>query len=74
MAEVGFVGGAVVVVGLGENEDVIAATEGVLEDGGRAEVDIGVVTRGLVGRGTIKVPNAELADVGDFLGNGLKTE
>jgi len=71
VAVVGSVGSAVVVVGLGEDKDVVAAAEGVLEDGGRAEIDIGVVSGGLVGRGTIKVPNAELADVGDFLGDGL---
>lgn len=46
---VGSVGGAVVVVGLGKNEDVVAATERVLEDGGWAEVDVGVIAWGLIG-------------------------
>ena len=48
MAEVGFIGCAIVVVGLSHNDDVLSSTEGVLEDGSWAEVDIGVVTRGLV--------------------------
>ena len=45
---VGPVGRAIVVVALGEDEDVVAATEGVLEDGSRTKVDIGVTTGGLV--------------------------
>lgn len=48
MAEVGPVGGTVVVVGLCEDENVVTTTEGVLEDGGWTEVDIGVMTRSLV--------------------------
>lgn len=71
VAVVGSVGSAVVVVGFGEDKDVVAAAERVLEDSGRAEIDIGVVSRGLISRGTIKVPDSELADIGDFLGNGL---
>ena len=47
VAVVGPVGGAVVVVRLAEDKDVVATTEGVLEDGSRAEVDIRVFTRGL---------------------------
>jgi len=64
---VGPVGGAVVVVGLAEDEDVVASTEGILEDACRTKVDIGVVTRGLVGRGTVEVPDAEGTDVGNLL-------
>ena len=74
VAVVGPVGGTVVVVALGENEDVVAATEGVLEDGGRAEVDIRVIAGGLVGGGTIEVPDAEGANVRDLLVDGLETE
>ena len=64
VAVVGPVGGAIVVVCLGENEDVVTAAEGVLEDGSGTEVDIGVVTRSLVGGGTVKVPNTKLRDIG----------
>ena len=73
MTVVGAVGGAVVVVALGEDEDVVAAAEGILEDGGGAEVDIGVVARSLVGGGTVEVPDAEGTDIGDLLVDGLKT-
>lgn len=71
MAMVGAVWSAVVVVGLCENKDVVAATERVFEDGGGTEVDIGIVTGGLICGRTIEVPNAELADVGNLLANGL---
>ena len=70
---VGHVGGAVVVVSLSEDEDVVAAAEWIFEDGGGAEVDIGIAARGLVGGGTVKVPDAELADVRDFFGDSLGT-
>lgn len=40
MTEVGLVRGAIVVVALGEDKDVVTATEGILEDGSGAEVDI----------------------------------
>jgi hypothetical protein len=63
--------GAVVVVALGEDEDVVAAAEGVPEDSGWAKVDIGIAARCLVGGGTIKVPDAEATDVFDLLGDGL---
>ena len=72
VTEVGLVGGSVVVVGLAKDEDVVTATEGVLEDGGGAEVDVRVVARGLVGRGTVEIPDAKLADIGDLLANGLE--
>ena len=48
VTEVGAVRSAIVVVALCENKDVVAATEGVLEDGSRTKVDIGVTTGGLV--------------------------
>ena len=71
---VGAVGGSVVVVALSEDEDVVAAAEGVLEDGGRAEVDIRVIAGGLVGGGTIEVPDAEGANVRNLLVDGLEAE
>jgi hypothetical protein len=48
MAVVGSVRGAVAVVCLCEDENVVTATERVFEDGSRAEVHVGIVTRGLV--------------------------
>jgi hypothetical protein len=71
VAVVGPVRGAVVVVGLGENEDVVTTTERIFEDGGGTEVDIGIMTGGLIGGRTIKVPDAELADVCNLLADGL---
>ena len=71
---VGPVGGAVVVIALGEDEDVVATAEGILEDGGGTEVDVGIVAGGLVGGGTVKVPDAEGADVGNLLGDGLRAK
>lgn len=68
---VGHVGGAVVVVALCEDEDVVALAEGVLEDGSGAEVDVGIVAGGLVRGGTVEVPDAKLADVGHLLLDGL---
>ena len=71
MAVVGLVGGTVVVVALGEDDDVVTTTEGVLEDGSWPQVDIGVATRSLIGRRTIEVPDSQLTDVGDFSVNSL---
>jgi len=48
MTVVSPVGSAVVVVGFGKHEDVIATTEGIPEDGGWAKVDIGIVARCLI--------------------------
>ena len=72
VAVVGPVRGTVVVVGLGEDEDVVTATEGILEDRSGTEVDIGIISGSLVGGGAIEVPDTELADVGDLLGDGLE--
>ena len=72
VAVVGPVGGAVVVVGLGKDEDVVTSAEGILEDGRGTEVDIGVMAGSLVGGRTIKVPDAELADVRHLLADGLE--
>jgi hypothetical protein len=68
---VGTVGSTVAVVGLGENEDVIATTEGVLEDRSGAEIDIRVMARSLVGGRTIEVPDPELTDVCDLFAHSL---
>ena len=71
VAVVGPVRGAIVVVALCEDEDVVTTTEGVLEDGSGAEVDVGVTTGGLVGGGTVEVPNTEGTNVRHFLGDSL---
>jgi hypothetical protein len=67
---VGLVGSAIVVVTLSEDEDVVTATEGVLENGSGPQVDIGVATRSLVGGRTVEIPDTELTNVGDFLVDG----
>jgi hypothetical protein len=72
MTVIGPVRSAVVIVTLGKDEDVVAAAERILEDGSRAQVDVRIMARSLVGGGTIEVPNAELADVGDLLAHGLR--
>lgn len=60
MSVVVLVGSTISVPALGENDDVGGATEGIGEDGARAEVDVGVVAGGLVGGGAIKVPDGEV--------------
>lgn len=49
MTIVSLVRGTVIVVALGKDENVVAASEWVLEDGSGTQVDVGVITRGLVG-------------------------
>jgi hypothetical protein len=61
----------IVVVGLGEDEDVVATTEGIPEDRGWAKVDIGIVAWCLVRGRPIEVPDAEAANVLDLLSDGL---
>jgi hypothetical protein len=67
---IGAVRGTIVVVGLCKDEDVVTATEGIFEDGGGAEVDVGVMTWGLVGGRTVEIPYTELTNVGYFLAHG----
>ena len=62
VAEIGHIRGAVAVVRLGEDENVVAATEGVLEDRRRTEVDVGIVAGSLVCRRAVEVPDAELLE------------
>lgn len=57
------VGGAVVVVGFGHDENVVAAPEGILEYGCGTKVDIRVMTWSLVGRRAVEVPDTEVANV-----------
>lgn len=74
VAVVELVGAAIGVPGLAENENVVTLAEGVGEDSDRAQVDIGVVTGGLAGGGTIEVPLGELLNRLDGLGEGLDRE
>ena len=71
MTVVELVGGSIRIPGLAENETVIAKAERVREDSNRAEVDIGVVTGGLAGGRTVKVPFRELIDGFNRLGESL---
>lgn len=71
VAEVELVGAAIGVPGLAQDEDVVTLAKGVGEDGAGAEVDIGVVTGGLAGGGTVKVPFGEFVDALDGLGESL---
>ena len=71
VAVVELVGATIGVPGLAENKDVVALAEGVGEDGDGAQVDIGVVTGGLAGGGTVEVPFGELLNRLDGLGEGL---
>ena len=71
VAEVELVGGAVGVPGLAEDEDVVTAAEGVGVHGTRAEVDVGVLARGLARRGAVKVPLGKLVDTRHDLVDGL---
>lgn len=65
------VGGAVGHPGLAHDEDVVAEAEGIRVEGDGAEVDIGVVTWSLRGRGTVKVPFGEIGDFGGLFWEGL---
>jgi hypothetical protein len=73
VAIVGLVGGAVVVVGLCENEDVVSTAEGIPKDGSWTKVDVRIVAGGLVGGRTIKVPNSEVREILHGLGDSLQS-
>jgi len=62
--------GTIVVVGFRQDENVVATTEGILENGSWAEVDIGVMPRCLVCRGTVEIPYSQLTDISNLLGHG----
>ena len=57
MAMVVLVGSAIGIPGLGQDQNVGRSSERVGEDGDGLQVDIGVLTRSLVGGGTVKVPD-----------------
>ena len=60
MAVVELVGGAIRVQGFAEDKHIVTTAERVGVNGNRTEVNIGVVTGGLTGRGTIEVPFRKL--------------
>lgn len=72
MAVVVLVGGTIGIPALAKDEDVVSTTERIGEDGDRAEVDIGVLARGLAGGGTVEVPLGELLNGGGNLAQGLQ--
>lgn len=74
VAVVELVGATIGVPGLAENKDVVALAEGVGEDSDGTEVDIGVVTRGLAGGGTVEVPFGELVNGFDGLRESLASD
>lgn len=75
MAVVELVRGSVTVPALVQDKDVVATAERIGKDSDRAEVDIGVATGGLTGRGTVEVPLGEivggLGDLGQSLRKGM---
>lgn len=56
MAIIEFVGASIRIPGFGHNQDVVATTERIGEDGAGANVDIGVLAGSLAGGRTIEVP------------------
>ena len=74
MPEVGAVRSAIVVVGLSKDENVLAAPERILEDGGRSKVYIRVMTGCLIGGRPVKIPDAKLGNVFDRLDECLRID
>lgn len=72
VTEVELVGAAIGIPGLAENKDVVTLAEGIGEDRDGADVDIGVVSGGLAGGGTVEVPFGELVNGGDGLRESLR--
>jgi hypothetical protein len=69
---VGPVGGSIVVVAFGKDEDIVATAEWISEDSGWAKVDVGIVAGCLVRGRPIEVPDAEAANVLDLLADGRR--
>ena len=74
MAEIGAVWSAIAVVSFSKDEDVVTASERILEEGSRSKVYIGVMPRDLVGGRPIEIPYTKLGNVFDRLGNGLQAK
>jgi hypothetical protein len=58
--------------GLGENDDVVSATERIREVGSGSEEDIRVATFSLTGRGSIEVPFLQIVERLDGFGESLQ--
>ena len=74
MAVVVLVGGAVGIPALGEDDDVGGAAERIGVDGAGAQVDVGVVTRSLLGGGTVEVPDRKVGGLPVLLVERLNRE
>lgn len=72
MTVVVLVGASIGIPGLTEDKDVVTLAEGVGVESDGAEVDIGVVTGGLGGGGTVEVPLGELVNTRHGLGQSLQ--
>jgi hypothetical protein len=72
VAVVGLVRRAIVVIALCHDEDVVTTAEGILEDRRRAKVHIGIMAGRLVRRRAVEVPDAQGADIGHLLRDGLR--
>lgn len=71
VAVVELVGASIGIPGLAEDKDVVTLAEGVGVVCDGAKVDIGVVTGGLVGGGTVEVPFGKLVNTCDGLEKSL---
>lgn len=71
VTEVELVGCPIRIPSLAEHDDVITEAEGIREDCGGAEVDVGVIPAGLAGRGAIEIPFGKFINRFDDLGEGL---
>lgn len=71
VAVVVLVGASIGIPSLAEDKDVVTLAEGVGVVSHGAKVDIGVVTGGLAGGGTVEVPLGELIDTRDGLEQSL---
>lgn len=63
MSVVEFVGGSIGIPAFGDNQDVGSTTEWIWEDSDRSEIDVGVVSWGLLCRRTIEVPLRQVFDL-----------
>ena len=72
MAVVELVGGAIRIPALGHDENIVAATEGIGENGTWSKVHIRVVARRLASGRTVKVPFGEIVDTSGLLAESLR--
>jgi hypothetical protein len=72
MAVIELVWSPISVPALGENKNVVSATERIWVDGNRSKVDVRVFPRGLTSRRTVKVPLWKVLYRNNLLGEGLQ--